>query len=126
MSFETDLRTLIVNAGTAAEARVYWKVRPQDGVLPAIVLSTAFGGRSQTMDGPMGTQGNRIQFDCMASTKAEAVALRQTVMPIVERGGAAGETKFQGGFVNLYRDDFTDTSSGPVHTEQFDATIWFN
>jgi hypothetical protein len=129
MSFETDLRSkLTADAGVAAIAstRVYWKVRPQGSALPAVVLSTVSGARDQSHEGAILTQGNRIQFDCIASTKAAAVNLRNAVMAEIEDPGTTGTTEFQGGFVNLYRDLAEDTPAGVVHTEMVDATIWFN
>lgn len=129
MSFEIDLRSRLVNDAAVAAlvgTRVYWKIRPQDSALPAIVLGTAYGARDQHFQGPMGTQGNRIQLDCLASLKGQAVDLRNAVMAVVESAGSAGGTSFQGGFVNLYRDGAEDTASGVVHNEMVDATIWFN
>ena len=135
MSFETDLRTRLIDDATIASlvsTRVYWKVRPQNSALPCIVLGTVFGARDQHMEGPIGTQGNRMQFDCLAKQangvggKENALALRNAVMAVIESSGIEGDTEFQGGFVNLYRDEATDTASGLVHAEMIDATIWFN
>lgn len=129
MSFETDLRTRLLSDGTIAGivgTRIYWKIRPQKSDLPAIVLGTAYGARDQSFDGPIDGQGNRIQFDCMAATKSAAVDLRDAVMAEIEVAGSAGDTEFQAGFVNLYRDTAEDTSAGVVHNEMIDATIWFN
>lgn len=129
MSFETDLRTRLLADATIAAAvgtRIYWKMRPQGSALPAIVLGTIYGARDQHFEGPIGTQGNRIQFDCLASTALAALNLRDAVVAEIEGGGAAGATTFQGGFVNLYRDAAEDTASGVVHTQMVDATIWFN
>lgn len=129
MSFETDLRTRLLVDGTIAGlvgTRIYWKIRPQNSALPAIVLGTAFGARDQHYEGPIDGQGNRIQLDCLASTKAAAVALRDAVIAEVETPATSGDTEFQGGFVNLYRDAADDTAAGVVHTEMIDATIWFS
>lgn len=135
MSFETDLRARLIDDATITSivgTRVYWKVRPQNSALPCIVLGTVFGARDQHMEGPIGTQGNRMQFDCLAKQangvggKDSAIALRDAVMAVIESGGVEGDTEFQGGFVNLYRDEVTDTASGIVYTETIDATIWFN
>lgn len=127
MSFGADLRTKLTSAlsGTVG-TRVYWKYRPQNGALPAIVLHEVSGQYDQHMDGPMGTQGNRIQADCMASTKVAAWALRDAVRDVLIAASVTGDTEFQGGIINLTRDLFDDTAEGVVHTEQIDATIWFN
>lgn len=128
MSFETDLRTRLLADPTIAGlvgTRIYWKIRPQNSALPAIVLGTVYGARVQSHDGPIDTQGNRIQIDCLATTKAAAINLRNAVIAEIELPGITGDTEFQGGFVNLYRDDAQDTASGVVHTEMIDATLWF-
>lgn len=129
MSFEVDLRARLVNDATIAGmvgTRIYWKIRPQNTDLPAIVLGTVSGRREQVMDGPMGTQGTRVQIDCMATSKGAAIALRNAVFALVEGRGTQGATTFQGGFVNLYRDTVDDTVDGVIHTEMVDATVWFN
>ena len=129
MSFETDLRTRLINDATVVGivgTRIYWEIRPQDSALPAIVLHTVNGSRAQSLAGAMETQGNQIQFDCMAVTKADAVALRQAVIAVAEVAGTAGSTEFQGGNVDLYRGIVEDTAAGVIRTEQVRATIWFN
>jgi hypothetical protein len=129
MSFEADLRArLLADAAIAGlvGTRIYWKIRAQGSALPAIVLGTIYGPRDQHFEGPIGTQGNRIQFDCLAPTAIAAINLRNAVLAEIEGPGTAGATTFQGGFVNLYRDTVEDTASGVVHTQLVDATIWFN
>lgn len=129
MSFETDLRTWLIGDGAIAakvSARIYWEVRPQGSALPAIVLTGVSADRRQHMAGPMATQGNRVQFDCMAATKGEAIDLRAAVIDRIEGSGVAGTTEFQGGFVNILPGRSDDTSTGVVRTERADANIWFN
>lgn len=129
MTFETDLlRRLLDDTAVAAlvGTRVYWGLRPANTGLPCIVLNLVFGARAQAMAGPMGTQGNRVQFDCLAMSKSAAVQLRDAVFPLIETGAIVGTTKFQGGFVELYRPLTEDTPEGVVRTEQIDAKIWFN
>ncbi|HEY8604724.1 tail completion protein gp17 [Tsuneonella suprasediminis] len=129
MSFEADLRSRLVNDAAVSgmvDQRVYWKIRPQNSVLPAIILNITAGQRAQVMGGVMGTQGNRVQFDCMASSKEAAIALRDAAFNLIEMPGFSGDTTFQGGFVNLYRDAAADVIGGVVHTEMIDVTIWYN
>ena len=129
MSFEIDLRARLANDPTVSGlvgTRIYWKIRPQGTDLPAIILSMVSGQRDQVMSGPMGTQGNRVQFDCMTSSKSAAIALRNSVLALIEAKASHGATTFQGGFVSLYRDTAEDTVDGVVHNEMIDATIWFN
>ncbi len=129
MSFETDLRTRLASDGTVTALvgmRIFWEIRPQGTALPSIVLTGVSGERQQHMAGPMATQGNRVQFDCIATTKAQAVDIRAAVVAVVEGGGSAGATSFQGGFVNLLPARTDDTPDGVIRTERFDANIWFN
>lgn len=129
MSFETDLRTRLVNDATVAAivgTRVYWEVRPQGSSLPAIVMYLIAGERDQHLGGVMATQGNQVQFDCIAVSKSASVDLRQAVIAVIEPRGTAGATEFQGGNVDLFRALVEDTADGLVRTEQVRATIWFN
>lgn len=124
MSFEIALRSRLT--GTAASTRVYWGIRPQATALPAILLSTVSGMRDQHYEGVISAQGNRVQIDCLASSKAAAVSLRDAVMAIIKQPAIVGDDEFQAGFVNIFRDLVEDTASGVVHTEMIDATIWHN
>lgn len=129
MSFESDLVARLRADATVSGlvgTRIYWEVRPQGSALPAIVLTGVSGERRQHMAGPMTTQGHRVQFDCMAATKAQASDLRAAAIDVIEGTGTGGTTKFQGGFVNLLPARTDDTPDGVIRTERFDATIWFN
>lgn len=129
MSFETDLPTRLEQDGAITAfvgQRVYWGIRPQTSALPAIVMNLVVGQREQHLGGAMGTQGNQVQFDCMAKTNEDAVALRNAVIAVIETTGTTGTTEFQGGNVDLYRGIVEDTAAGIVRTEQVRATIWFN
>lgn len=129
MSFGADLRTKLTADTTISGlvgTRVYWKYRPQGSTLPAIVLHEVAGQYDQHMGGPMGTQGNRIQADCMAAKKTDVWTLRDAVRNELIAASTNGTTEFQGGIINLTRDSYDDTPDGVVHTEQVDATIWFN
>jgi len=122
MSFGADLRTKLLGL---AGGRVYWEYRPQNTPLPAIVLHEINSPLDQTFDGPMGTQGERVQADCMTKTKVEAWALRDAVTAALIAPGMTGATEFQGGTINLRRPVKEDTPDGVVHTFQIDATIWW-
>lgn len=129
MSFEIDLRTRLIEDPAVTGivgTRVYWEIRPQGSVLPAIVLHTIRGSRAQSLGGPMATQGDQVQFDCMAASKAVAVSLRKAVIAVAEAPSITDDTEFQGGNVDLYRGIVEDTTDGVVRTEQVRATIWFN
>lgn len=129
MSLVTDLRSKLLavsGVSTKVGTRIYWKARAQNSILPAIVLHTISGRLDQHMDGPMGTQGYRLQVDCMASTKLAVEALRTAVVAALVTPGTTGGTTFQGAFVNLFRDDFETLPEGAVHTEMVDVTVWFN
>jgi hypothetical protein len=129
MSFEVDLRSKLVNDAAVSAivgSKVYPQFRPQGSTLPAVLLTIVYGARDKTFDGAMATQGNQVQFDCMASTKAEVTALRNAVIDAIEAPSTVGSTEFQGGTVDLYRDSYDDTDAGVVWVDQIRATIWFN
>lgn len=129
MSFGADLRTKLLAVSAVSSkvgTRVYWKYRPQNSALPAVVMHEISGQLDQHMGGPMETQGNRIQADCMAKTKLEAWALRDAVLDALIAPSVNGTTEFQGGIINLHRDQIDDTPEGVIHTDQIDATVWFN
>lgn len=127
MSFPADLRTKLLAAITGTVGtRVYWAYRPQASALPAVVLHSINEPLVQHMEGPIATQGNYVQADCIAKTKLEAWALREAVTAALISDGTHGSTEFQGGLVQLRRAVTEDTPDGVVHTEQVGVIVWFN
>lgn len=125
----SDVRAKLLAASEVSAivaTRIYPKYRPQNSTLPAVVLHTVTGNLDQSYQGPMGTQARQFQVDCMATTKVQAEVLRDKVLAALIKRETVGGAVFQGGFINVFRDDFEDTASGPVHTEQVRATLWFN
>lgn len=122
MTFKTALRSRIK---TVAD-RVDWGVRPQGTALPCVVLSTVFGSADQHFEGLMAVQYRRIDIKVLATTQAEAEAMRIAVQAVIEAGATSGGITFQRGFVNRLTDGVEDTETGQIFREVIDATIWFN
>ena len=121
---ETDLRTRIMAAAPAVGTRVYWGIRPQGSALPAIVLTTVSDNRSQHMKGFDTFQAKRVQVDCYATTYSQATDLREAVIAGIVPAAEQGVTRFLRGFVNNSMSRGEDTTSGYVHRQMIDLTIW--
>lgn len=79
---EADVRTYLLADATVAaliDERVYPVSLPQTAVLPAVTYQRVFGTEGITHQGPSGLERTRIQFDCWATTYAEATALAEAV-----------------------------------------------
>lgn len=123
---ETDLRTRVMAAAPAVGTRVYWGIRPQNGALPAIVLTTVADQRSQNMKGFDTFQAKRVQVDCYASTYEQAVDLREAVIAGVVPAATQGVTRFLRSFVNNTMARGEDVTAGYVHRQMLDLTVWHN
>lgn len=123
---ETALRARIMTAVPAVGTRVYWGIRPQGSALPAIVLTTVSDNRSQHMKGFDTYQAKRVQVDCYATTYDQAVTLREAVIAGVVPAALQGVTRFLRAFVNNTMGRGEDTTSGYVHRQMLDLTIWHN
>lgn len=66
--------------GRTERARIYWDDLPQREALPAVILRKIFTGRNRTLRGRIGNTESRVQVDCWAGTRAEAIALREAVI----------------------------------------------
>lgn len=121
---EAALRTRVMAAVTAAGTRVYWGVRPQNSALPAIVLSTVSDVRSQNMDGFDGYQAKRVQFDCYATTYTQAIEMREALIAGIVPEATTGGVHFLRGFVNNTLTRGEDTSTGYIHRQMIDLTVW--
>lgn len=119
---------LLGDAGVAALAsnRVDWSVRPQGSILPAIVLTTVFDDRTQHMAGFDGYRRTRVQIDCYAAKKADAVALREAVLAAVVPAATQGGVTFLRAFVNTVLDRGEQTETGFIYRELIDLNLWHN
>lgn len=121
---EAALRTRTMAAVPVVSSRVYWGVRPQASAFPAIVLSTVSDVRTQNMDGFDGYQAKRVQFDCYSTTYTQAVEMREAVIAGIVPEATTGGVRFLRSFVNNTLTRGEDTSTGYVHRQMVDLTVW--
>ena len=125
MSFEADYRTKVKAAVSGLTSNVNWTVRPERSAWPAVVLQVVSDDRSQHMGGFNGFYATRVQIDCFATSRTGAIALRDAVLAVVD-AGTVGATQFLRSFVNNVFDGGQNTSTGFVHREVVDLTVWHN
>jgi hypothetical protein len=123
---EIELRQRFLTAVPLVGSRVHWQIRPQNGQLPAIVLTVVSGARSQNMDGFDGFQATRVQVDCYALTYDEAAQMREAIYDQVIPAGTVGGKTFLRAFVNNAMDRGEDTTPGYIHRQMLDLTFWHN
>lgn len=102
MAMEEDLvARLTGDAGVAALVgdAVSWFGRVRTDALPALILQKVSPGREYDHAGPDGLDGPRVQFDCMATTATDAVALSRAVIACMEPAATVGDTKFHTAFL---------------------------
>ena len=121
---ENALRARVIAAVPAVSGRVYWGVRPQGSALPAIVLTTVSDARTQHMDGFDTFQQKRVQIDCYATAYSAAIEMREAVIAGLAPEADLGGTRFLRGFVNNTMSRGEDTTTGYVHRQMVDLTIW--
>lgn len=129
MSFEPALRTRLkedVLVSAIVGTRIDWTVRPQGSPFPAVVLKTISDGRPQHMGGFQTFRESRVQIDCYASTRAEAVALGAAVIAAIVPAAEVGGVTFRRTFIDTVRDLGANTDAGFVHRDSIDAHIWHN
>lgn len=84
---QQELRALMLaDPGVAALVgpRIDWGSRPQGEALPAICLTTVFGGPvDHSLDGP-GLYRSRVQVDCFAASHAGAQAVGAEVRRLLD------------------------------------------
>ena len=127
MSFESALRARLIAAPRIRELvddRVHWKVRPQRGALPALVLIMIYDPRPQHLDGFQSLRPTRVQVDCYGRTYDEARELREAVIPILAAKAVEGDTRFDVGFINGGGDRLDEIAGDVAHVHFIDATIW--
>lgn len=123
---ETALRARIMAAAPAVGTRVHWGIAPPNSSLPYIVLTTVSDNRSQHFKGFDTYQAKRVQIDCYAGTYSQATDLREAVIAGVVPAAVQGLTRFLRAFVNNTMSRGEDTTSGFVHRQMLDMTIWHN
>lgn len=124
---ETALRARLLADATVAAivgTRVDWDVRPQGDALPALVLETVNGTRSQHHSGFDTFQPTDVQFNCFAGSKKIAVDLREAVIAAITPAANAGGTAFLRAQNVETRQRPDNVSTGIIYREIVEATIW--
>ena len=100
MSFESSLETHLANdAGVAAlvGTRIRPEVIAQRETLPAITHTSVSSTHEHNLGGATGVCHSRVQLDCYAATKAEAIAVREAVrLALVGYRGTIGDVFVNG------------------------------
>ena len=107
-------------------SRIDWGVRPQGSILPAIVLTNVLDDRSQHMAGFNEFRQTRVQIDCYAATKAEAVALREVALSAVVPAATKSGVEFLRAQGISVLDRGEQAESGFIHRELIDLQLWHN
>lgn len=126
---EEALRSRLKAAAPVAAlvgTRIDWGTRPQGDPYPSVVLKVISDPMPQDYKGFVGMRQTRVQIDCLAEDRAEAVALRKAVIPAIIAGGTYYGTRFGRAFIDSVRDLGAKTDTGFVHRDSIDALIWHN
>lgn len=127
MTFEADLRTRLIDdaiVGPIVETQIYWRIRPQNKPVPAIVLTIVSDPRPQHLEGFHSLRSTRVQLDCYGRTYDETRALRDNVITAIAPYAVIGKTRFDHAEIENVIDRGEDTSVGFQHCHLIDASIW--
>lgn len=127
MAMEQALRKrLLEDAAVKALVvkRVDWGPRKQGAPLPAITLSYASARRDQHMKGNAKFNPTRVQLDVWGSTRDDVATLREAAIAALLPGVIVSGTEFLRAFVNNIIDRGEDLSTGFLHRDLVDITIW--
>ena len=109
---------------TIVGTRVDWDVRPQRSAYPAIVLETIEGRRTQHMAGFNTFRATAVQASCFATSKAQAVAMREAVIAAIAGEATARGKRFLRAQDIEHRQRPENTGTQTIHREIVEATIW--
>lgn len=126
---EAAIASRLLNDTTVAglvSSRVDWGVRKEGDPYPAICLTVISDERSQDYKSFVSLWRTRVQVDCFALTRLEAVQLREAVIAAVTPAGTFYGTKFGRASIDTVRDLGAHTATGFVHRDSIDALIWHN
>ena len=105
---------------------IEWDERPERSTYPALVMETVIGQRDQHMSGFAGFQSTTVQFNCFATKKSEAAALREAVITDITPEASVGGTDFLRAQDIIVRQAPKNTTSDFVFCEIVEATLWHN
>lgn len=128
---ETALRSrLLTNSGISSLVgdRIYWGSRPQKSGLPAIVLRKISPGRAYHFEGAIGSQGARVQFDCLGLNVRDVKPLFAAVLAEMEQSATVDGVKFAMSFLDSERDvaPVDVEGVGAVVAVSADFIVWFS
>ena len=129
MSWEEAVvaRLLAAPAVTAfTDDRIEWDDRAPDDPLPAITLELITDGRTQTNDGIDAFSGDRVQVNCLARTKTEAVALSAAMIAVLVPAGEQDGVTFLESFIDGGGSDAERNPTGRICRKRTDLIIWHN
>ena len=136
MSFETALRSRLRSDATltgllgvdpkTGGPTIYWDERPQASPYPAVVLLDWFGERSQNFAGAATAQRRIVQVSCFAAEVADAVAIRDRIIAILEAPATVDDVEFQGGFVELRNSPPRPSETKTIKQRIADVTLWYS
>lgn len=118
---------LVALVGGEGKARIFWDKIPDRTPVPAVLLQLIDTTHTHLMKKRETLTQNFVQADCLAGTKAEAIALRNAYLAALDglkaRPMLAFPTKHYGNW---------DTTGGPdgkgstdLFREIVDANVWF-
>lgn len=129
MSWQIDLSARLLGApavSAIADDRIEWDDLAPDSLLPALMLQVITDVRPQNHDGFDPFWPTRVQFNALARTKAEAVALLEAAIAAVVPSAVQGGTTFLRSFVDGGGSDAERTTTGRICRERTDLIIWHN
>lgn len=108
--------------------RITWGQRVQGEPLPALTLLNVSPGRTYLHGGADATANPRIQFDCYASTSAQAQQLARTLRGVLESPAVQGATAFSVALLDAERGPLIEDVGGglKVHRYSLDFLVWFS
>ena len=129
MSWEAAIvARLLAAAPVAALAgnRIEWDEFAPDSLLPGIMLQMITDDRPQNHDGFDPFLPTRVQLNCLARTKAQAIALREAALTELVPAGEQDGVTFLRSFIDGGGSDAERTSTGRICRERTDLIIWHN
>lgn len=129
MSWESAVvLRLMADSAVAAIAgqNIEWDDRAPDAPLPAIMLQTITDVRPQTHDGFDDFRGTRVQVNCLARSKNQAIELREAAIAALVPPASIGGVTFLRSFVDGGGSDAEQITNGRICRERTDLIIWHN
>lgn len=129
MTFEVDFRSRLKADGAVAAmvgTRIDWGIRPQRDPYPSVVMTVVSDPMPQDYKGLIAMRRTRVQIDCYAEERAQAVSLRGAVIAAILPGGTFFGRRFGRAFIDSVRDLGAKTDTDFVHRDSIDALIWHN